>query len=79
MTENTMWRKTLHDQFGQYCRSGVLYIMKKPITEFNHLWRAFGRVIAGRREAQTTERDEFIYHEMMTHTLLAHGHARRTF
>ncbi len=26
---------------------------------------------------QTTERDEFIYHEMMTHVpLLAHGHAK---
>ncbi len=38
---------------------------------------AFGRVMALDGVVQTTERDEFIYHEMMTHVpLLAHGHAK---
>ena len=38
---------------------------------------AFGRVMAPDGVVQTTERDEFIYHEMMTHVpLLAHGHAK---
>ncbi|EOT4769541.1 polyamine aminopropyltransferase, partial [Klebsiella pneumoniae] len=39
--------------------------------------RAFGRVMALDGVVQTTERDEFIYHEMMTHVpLLAHGNAK---
>jgi len=37
-----------------------------------------GRVMALDGVVQTTERDEFIYHEMMTHVpLLAHGAAKR--
>jgi len=40
--------------------------------------RDFGTVMALDGIIQTTERDEFIYHEMMTHVpLLAHGNARR--
>jgi spermidine synthase len=40
--------------------------------------REFGTVMALDGIIQTTERDEFIYHEMMTHVpLLAHGNARR--
>lgn len=38
----------------------------------------FGRVLALDGIVQTTERDEFIYHEMLAHVpLLAHGNARR--
>jgi spermidine synthase len=38
----------------------------------------FGRVLAIDGIIQTTERDEFIYHEMLVHVpLLAHGEARR--
>jgi len=38
----------------------------------------FGRMMALDGITQVTERDEFIYHEMMTHVpILAHGHARR--
>jgi spermidine synthase len=37
----------------------------------------FGRVLAINEVVQTTERDEFIYHEMLSHVpLLAHGSAR---
>jgi len=40
--------------------------------------RHFGRVMALDGIIQTTERDEFIYHEMMVHVpLLAHGLAKR--
>ncbi len=39
---------------------------------------AFGRVLVLDGIVQTTERDEFIYHEMLAHVpLLAHGHAAR--
>jgi len=38
----------------------------------------FGRVLALDNVIQTTERDEFIYHEMLTHVpILAHGAVRR--
>jgi spermidine synthase len=40
--------------------------------------REFGTVMALDGIIQTTERDEFIYHEMMTHVpILAHGNAKR--
>lgn len=73
------WHETLHDQFGQYFAvDNVLYHEKTdhrdPIIFEN---AAFGRVMALDGVVQTTERDEFIYHEMMTHVpLLAHGHAK---
>jgi len=39
---------------------------------------AFGRVLALDGIVQTTERDEFVYHEMLVHpAMLAHGAARR--
>lgn len=38
----------------------------------------YGRVLALDNIIQVTERDEFVYHEMMTHVpILAHGRARR--
>ena len=38
----------------------------------------FGRVLALDGIVQTTEGDEFIYHEMLTHVpLIAHGNAQR--
>lgn len=51
-------------------------------TDFQHLIifknRSFGRVLALDGVIQTTEADEFIYHEMMTHVpILAHGSVRR--
>ena len=40
--------------------------------------KLFGRVLALDGVVQTTEGDEFVYHEMLAHVpLLAHGHARR--
>ena len=75
----TVWQETLHDQFGQYFAvDNVLYHEKtdhQDLIIFENA--AFGRVMALDGVVQTTERDEFIYHEMMTHVpLLAHGHAK---
>lgn len=80
MTDKTVWQETLHDQFGQYFAvDNVLYHEKtdhQDLIIFENA--AFGRVMALDGVVQTTERDEFIYHEMMTHVpLLAHGHAKR--
>lgn len=79
MTDKVLWHETLHDQFGQYfVVEKVLYQEKTEhqdliIFENSH----FGRIMALDGVVQTTERDEFIYHEMMTHVpLLAHGKAR---
>ncbi|MBR7426455.1 polyamine aminopropyltransferase, partial [Klebsiella quasipneumoniae] len=69
MAENTRWHETLHDQFGQYFAvDNVLYHEKtdhQDLIIFENA--AFGRVMALDGVVQTTERDEFIYHEMMTH------------
>ena len=51
-------------------------------TEHQHLIifrnRQFGRVLALDGVVQTTEADEFVYHEMLTHVpMLAHGSAKR--
>jgi spermidine synthase len=50
-------------------------------SEHQNIWifdnAAFGRVLALDGVVQTTERDEFIYHEMMAHVpMFAHGGAR---
>lgn len=50
-------------------------------SEHQHIWvfdnATFGRVLALDGHVQTTERDEFIYHEMIAHVpLFAHGGAR---
>ena len=79
MADHTLWHETLHDQFGQYFAvDNVLYHEKtdhQDLIIFENA--AFGRVMALDGVVQTTERDEFIYHEMMTHVpLLAHGHAK---
>lgn len=79
MTDKKQWHETLYDQFGQYFSvDNILYHEK---TEHQNLIifenAVFGRVMALDDIVQTTERDEFIYHEMMTHVpLLAHGHAK---
>ena len=79
MADSNLWHETLHDHFGQYFSvDNVLYHEK---TEHQDLIifenAAFGRVMALDGVVQTTERDEFIYHEMMTHVpLMAHGQAK---
>ncbi len=73
------YTETLHDPWRQSFRvSEVLYEQK---TDYQHLIifqnPYYGRVLALDGDIQTTERDEFVYSEMMTHTpLLAHGNAK---
>lgn len=72
--------ETLHDGYGQFLDVEEVYLERKTdhqhIIIFKHA--GFGRVMALDGVVQTTERDEFIYHEMLTHVpLLAHGEARR--
>ena len=78
MTNN--WTETLYDAYGQSFKVDKVYFEHK--TEHQHLMifhnAMFGRVMVLDGIVQTTERDEFIYHEMLTHTpMLAHGNAKR--
>ncbi|NKI74417.1 polyamine aminopropyltransferase [Dickeya sp. CFBP 2040] len=80
MSQKEIWYETLHANFGQYFSiEQVLYHEKtdhQDLIIFENA--ALGRVMALDGVVQTTERDEFIYHEMMTHVpLLAHGSAKR--
>ncbi|MFP8968135.1 polyamine aminopropyltransferase [Pokkaliibacter sp. CJK22405] len=80
MTAPQRYIETLYPGYGQsFTIDKVLFENK---TEHQHLIifenRDFGRVMALDGVIQTTERDEFIYHEMLTHVpLFAHGNARR--
>jgi len=72
--------ETLYDGWGQEFRIDELLFEEK--TEHQHLliFRNvhFGRVMALDGVVQTTEKDEFIYHEMLAHVpILAHGRASR--
>lgn len=80
MSRKEIWYETLHADFGQYFAiDRVLYQEKtahQDLIIFENA--ALGRVMALDGVVQTTERDEFIYHEMLTHVpLLAHGNAKR--
>lgn len=76
----TTFVETLYPGYGQsFTMDEVLFEHR---TEHQELVifrnRDFGTVMALDGIIQTTERDEFVYHEMMTHLpLLAHGRARR--
>jgi spermidine synthase len=75
-----IWFETLHANFGQYF--SVEKTLYRDKTEHQDLVifenAALGRVMALDGVVQTTERDEFIYHEMLTHVpLLSHGNAKK--
>ncbi|MGD9187776.1 MAG: polyamine aminopropyltransferase [Desulfobacteraceae bacterium] len=72
--------ETLYDAYGQEFRIDEL--LHEVKTDHQHLIifhnAAFGRVMVLDGVVQTTEKDEFIYHEMLSHVpILAHGMARR--
>jgi spermidine synthase len=72
--------ETMPDGYGQQFRIDELLYEAK--TDHQHLIifqnAVFGRVMVLDGIVQTTEKDEFIYHEMMAHVpILAHGRARR--
>ena len=72
--------ETLYDSYGQeFIVDELLYEAKSDhqhVIIFHNA--AFGRVLVLDGVIQTTEKDEFIYHEMMAHVpILAHGQAKR--
>ena len=77
----TSWyNETLHTHWGQ--RFSVDKVLFEEKTEHFDLIifenKQFGRVMALDGAIQTTEADEFVYHEMLTHVpLFAHGNAKR--
>ncbi|MCO8144321.1 polyamine aminopropyltransferase [Rhodovulum tesquicola] len=77
----TDWvRESLHPDYAQSLR--VDRLLYDSETEHQRLKvfenATFGRVLTLDDVVQTTEGDNFIYHEMMTHVpILAHGAARR--
>jgi spermidine synthase len=81
MAEKRWLSETLFDDLGfrmNYAAERVLY---EQHTEHQHLvlfeQKHFGKMLMLDGATQVTTRDEFIYHEMMTHVpILAHGKAR---
>lgn len=76
----SLYRETLHDGYGQ--TFDVEEVLFEQQTDSWHLiiFRnpVYGTVMALDGIIQTTERDEFVYHEMLTHVpLIAHGEAKR--
>lgn len=74
------YQETLYEGYGQRFR--VDKMLHEVHTGHQHLVifenARMGRVMALDGVIQTTEADEFIYHEMLTHVpILAHGLARR--
>jgi spermidine synthase len=73
------FEETLHKGFR--ARYRVEEILHESESNHQHLVlfrnEIFGHVLALNGVIQTTERDEFVYHEMLAHTpILAHGAAR---
>ncbi|KAA1192318.1 polyamine aminopropyltransferase [Photorhabdus heterorhabditis] len=80
MSQKEIWHETLHANFGQYFSvDKVLYHDKTEHQDLIIFENAqLGRIMALDGTVQTTERDEFIYHEMMAHVpLFALGNAKR--
>ncbi len=72
--------ETLHDDYAQALREDrVLYDSETDHQRLRVFENArFGRVLTLDGVVQTTEGDEFIYHEMLSHVpILAHGAAKR--
>ncbi|MCW8943009.1 MAG: polyamine aminopropyltransferase [Gammaproteobacteria bacterium] len=74
------FQETLYDAISQDFRIDKMYFEQK--TEHQHLMifhnAMLGRVMTLDGVVQTTEVDEFIYHEMMAHVpIFAHGQAKR--
>lgn len=74
------WIETLYQGYGQSFTVDKLLFEYK--TDHQHLMifenQQFGRVMVLDGVVQTTERDEFVYHEMLTHVpIIAHGAAKR--
>ncbi|TVS00342.1 MAG: polyamine aminopropyltransferase [Rhodospirillales bacterium] len=79
----TWFDETLHlARHGYAQRIEVVREVHREKTPFQDMAilesRGFGRVLVLDGVVQTTERDEFVYHEMISHVpMLGHGQARR--
>lgn len=80
-TKTETWvTERLHDHYAQSLRADeVLYDSKTDHQRLKVLQNGtFGRILTLDDVVQTTEGDNFIYHEMLTHVpILAHGNAKR--
>src|SRR5438128_6646353 len=81
MAEPRWIAETLFDALGFRMTFAVERVLYELATEHQHLVlfenKLFGKVLMLDGATQVTTRDEFIYHEMMTHVpILAHGRAR---
>ena len=80
MTSNDGWSvETLHADFRQSLREARLLYDSETAHQRLRVFEndTFGRVLTLDGVVQTTERDNFIYHEMLSHVpILAHGAAR---
>jgi spermidine synthase len=76
----TWFEETLYPHYGQrFLVTRTLFRQKTAFQELAiHETAAFGRMLTLDGVCQTTEKDEFFYHEMMAHVpILAHGAARK--
>src|SRR6516164_1327548 len=74
--------ETLFDELGFRMTYAAERVLHEVLTKHQHLvlfeHKFFGKVLMLDGATQVTTRDEFIYHEMMTHVpILAHGKARQ--
>ena len=81
MAEKRWLPETLFDDLGFRMSYAVEKVLYEQETEHQHLvlfaHKHFGKMLMLDGATQVTTRDEFIYHEMMTHVpILAHGKAR---
>jgi spermidine synthase len=81
MAQKRWIAETLFDDLGFRLSFAVDRVLYETQTEHQHLvlfeQKFFGKVLMLDGATQVTSKDEFIYHEMMTHVpILAHGSAR---
>jgi spermidine synthase len=81
MAEQRWISETLFEPEGFRMSYAVKRVIHETQTEHQHLvlfeHRTFGKMLMLDGATQVTSRDEFVYHEMMTHVpILAHGRAR---
>src|SRR4249919_1978547 len=81
MADKRWLPETLFDNLGFRMSYAVEKVLYEQQTEHQHLvlfeHKHFGKMLMLDGATQVTTRDEFIYHEMMSHVpILAHGGAR---
>src|SRR5215470_1998250 len=81
MAEKRWIPETLFDDLGIRMTYAAERVLHETRTEHQHLvlfeHKFFGKVLMLDGATQVTSRDEFVYHEMMTHVpIFAHGRAR---